>query len=63
MSGKNKKKLTRDLKIRDALEIRSRVSGAAHGLNENYGAYAKTTLWNSDFHRHGDKGGGQRFLS
>ena len=51
MSNKSKKKLTYDLKIREALEIRKRNCGPGHGLNEDYGAYVKTTMWNPVFHQ------------
>ena len=55
MSNKSKKKLTYDLKIREALEIRKRNCGPGHGLNEDFGAYVKTTMWNPVFHQM-DKG-------
>ena len=51
MTNKNKKKLTYDLKIREALEIRRHNCGPGHGLNEDMGAYVKTTMWNPVFHR------------
>ena len=54
MSNKNKKRLTFDLKVREALEIRKRNCGPGHGLNEDYGAYVKTTMWNPVFHRMGN---------
>ena len=50
MQNKNKKKLTRDLKVREALEIRRHNCGPGHGLNEDYGAYVRTTMWNPVFH-------------
>jgi len=50
-SNKNKKKLEFDLKVREALEIRRRGCGPGHGLNEDYGSYVKTTMWNPVFHR------------
>ena len=50
-SNKNKKKLNFDLKVREALEIRRRGCGPGHGLNEDYGSYVKTTMWNPVFHR------------
>ena len=51
MSNKNKKRLTYDLKIREALEIRRHNSGPGKGLNEDYGAYVRTTQWNPVFHQ------------
>ena len=51
MSNKNKKKLTFDLKVREALEIRRRNCGPGNGLNEDLGAYVKTTMWNPVFHQ------------
>ena len=51
MNNKNKKKLTYDLKIREALEIKRHDSGPGHGLNEDYGAYVKTGAWNPVFHQ------------
>ena len=51
MSNKNKKKLTYDLKVREALEIRRHNCGPGKGLNEDYGAYVKTTQWNPVFHQ------------
>ena len=51
MSNKSKKKLTFDLKIREALEIRRRNCGPGRGLNEDYGAYVKTPMWNPVFHQ------------
>ena len=50
MGGKNKKKLTYELKVREALEIKRHNCGPGHGLNEDYGAYVKTTQWNPVFH-------------
>ena len=51
MTNKSKKKLTYDLKVREALEIRRRNTGPGHGLNEDYGAYVKTTMWNPVFQK------------
>ena len=51
MSNKNKKRLAYDLKIREALEIRKHNSGPGKGLNEDYGAYIRTTQWNPVFHQ------------
>ena len=48
--SKNKKRLVYDLKIREALEIKRHNCGPGHGLNEDYGAYVKTTQWNPVFH-------------
>ena len=50
MSGKSKKKLAYDLKVREALEIRRQNCGPGHGLNEDFGAYVKSTQWNAVFH-------------
>ena len=50
MSGKNKKRLAYDLKVREALEIKRNNSGPGSGLNEDHGAYVKTTQWNPVFH-------------
>lgn len=54
-SNKNKRKLNYDLKVREALEIRRRDCGPGQGLNEDFGAYVKTTMWNPVFHQM-DKG-------
>ena len=54
MTNKNKKRLAYNLKIREALEIRRHNSGPGHGLNEDYGAYVKTTAWNPVFNQMGD---------
>ena len=51
LTNKNKRKLTYDLKIREALEIRRHNSGPGRGLNEDMGAYVKTTMWNPVFHK------------
>jgi len=56
MSNKSKNKLVYDLKIREALEIKHHDSGPGRGLNEDYGAYVKTTAWNPVFH-HMDQNG------
>ena len=50
MSGKNKKSLAYNLKVREALEIKRQNSGPGQGLNEDFGAYVKTTQWNPVFH-------------
>ena len=59
VTNKNKKKLTYDLKVREALEIRRHNCGPGHGLNEDMGAYVKTSLWNPVFHQMSseDRGG------
>ena len=60
MSNKNKKKLAYDLKVREALEIRRYNCGPGHGLNEDMGAYVKTSLWNPVFHHmSNDERGGE----
>ena len=46
---KNKKKLTYDVKVREAFEIRCRNCGPGHGLNEDLGAYVRTLMWNPVF--------------
>ena len=50
MSGKNKKRLAYDLKVREALEIKRNNCGPGSGLNEDFGAHVKTTQWNPVFH-------------
>ena len=50
-TNKNKNKLTYDLKIREALEIRRHNCGPGNGLNEDFGAYVRTTQWNPVFHQ------------
>ena len=50
-TNKNKKRLNYDLKVREALEIRRRGCGPGQGLNEDFGAYVKTTMWNPVFHQ------------
>ena len=52
-SNKNKKRLTYDLKVREALEIKRQNCGPGRGLNEDFGAYVKTTQWNPVFHSMG----------
>ena len=54
VTNKNKKQLTYNLKVREALEIRRHNSGPGHGLNEDYGAYVKTTAWNPVFNEMGE---------
>ena len=50
-TNKNKKKLIYDLKVREALEIRRHNSGPGSGLNEDFGAYVKTAMWDPVFHK------------
>ena len=45
MQGKNKKYLSYDMRIREALEIRRHNCGPGKGLNEDMGAYVKTDMW------------------
>ena len=60
LTNKNKRKLTYDLKVREALEIRRHNSGPGAGLNEDLGAYVKTSMWNPVFHHmRNDEGGGE----
>ena len=54
-TNKNKRKLNFDLKVREALEIKRRNCGPGQGLNEDFGAYVKTQMWNPVFH-HMDRG-------
>ena len=57
MTNKNKRKLAYDLKVREALEIRRHNCGPGKSLNEDMGAYVKTTMWNPVFHKlHNDEG-------
>ena len=51
LTNQNKRKLTYDLKVREALEIRRQNCGAGHGLNEDLGAYVRTSMWNPVFHQ------------
>ena len=50
-SGKNKKRLAYDAKVREALEIRRHNCGPGSGLNEDMGAYVKTAQWDPVFHK------------
>ena len=50
-TNKNKKKLIYDLKVCEALEIRRHNSGPGSGLNEDFGAYVKTAMWDPVFHK------------
>ena len=54
-SHKNKRKLNYDLKVREALKIKLCNCGPGQGVNEDFGAYVKTTMWNPVFHQM-DKG-------
>ena len=47
---KNKKRLTYNIKIREALEIRRHGSGPGRGLNEDMGSYVKTDIWDPVLH-------------
>ena len=57
MSNKNKKRLTYNLKIREALEIRRHNCGPGSGLNEDLGAYVKTHMWDPVFHKMNNESG------
>ena len=56
MVDKNKKKLTYNLKIREALEIKRLNTGPDNALNEDWGAYVKTNMWNPVFNKMNDCG-------
>ena len=45
MQDKKKRRLTYNLKIREAMEIRRHKSGPGKGLNEDMGAYVKSDIW------------------
>jgi hypothetical protein len=47
-----------DLKIREALEIKKHNCGLGHGLNKDWGAYVKTTVWNPVMISYLNRGGG-----
>ena len=49
MNAKTKAKLKRDLRIREALEIKRHNCGPGHGMNEDWGSYVKTTQWGPVF--------------
>ena len=51
MSGKNKGRLAYDLKVQEALEIRRHNCGPGSGLNEDMGAYVKTSQWDPVFRK------------
>ena len=57
MTNKNKNKLTYDLKVREALEIRRHNCGPGSGLNEDFGAYVKTHMWDPVFHKMNNESG------
>ena len=50
-SGKNKKRLAYDVKVCETLEIRRHNCGPGSGLNEDMGAYVKTSQWDPVFHK------------
>ena len=56
MLDKNKRRLIYDLKIRESLEIKRRNTGPNNGLNEDWGAYVKTQMWNPVFNTMSDRG-------
>ena len=65
MQDKNKARLSYNLKIREALEIRRHKSGPGSGLNEDMGAFVKTDIWDPVLNKIGseqgrlrDRGGG-----
>ena len=60
MQDKNKRRLTYDLKIREALEIRHHNSGPGNGLNEDMGAFVKTDIWDPILNNIGNAQGGMR---
>ena len=45
LQDKHKNRLTYNLRIREAMEIRRHNSGPGKGLNEDMGAYVKTDIW------------------
>ena len=45
MQDKKKRRLTYNLRMREAFEIRRHDSGPGKGLNEDNGAYLKTDIW------------------
>ena len=45
MQGKNRQRLSYNMRVREALEIRRHSSGPGKGLNEDTGAYVKTDIW------------------
>ena len=57
MMNKTKNKLTYDLKVREALEIRRHNCGPGSGLNEDFGAYVKTHMWDPVFHKMNNESG------
>ena len=51
MLDKSKRKMTYNLKVREALEIKRQNTGPNNGLNEDWGAYVKTNAWNPVFNQ------------
>ena len=51
LQNKNKNKLKYDLRIKEALYIKKYNCGPGHGMNEDWGAYVKTTAWTPVFNR------------
>ena len=45
MQDKKKGRLTYNLRMREAFEIRRHESGPGKGLNEDNGAFLKTDIW------------------
>ena len=60
MQGKQKRSLTYNLKIREALEIRRHHSGPGKGLNEDMGAYVRTDIWDPVLNTLGNEQGANR---
>ena len=50
MQDKNKKRVSFNLEVRKALNIRRHNSGPEKCLNEALGAYIKTDLWEPALH-------------
>jgi len=51
MTNKNRGKLTYGLKLREALEICRNNCGPGNVVNEDSGAYVRTSQWNPVFHK------------
>ena len=51
LQNKNKNKLKYDLRIKEALYIKKYNCGPGYGMNEDWGAYVKTTAWTPVFNR------------
>jgi hypothetical protein len=51
LNNKNKKILKFDLRLHEALEIRRHNSGPNRGLIEDWGSYAKTSVWTPVFNK------------